>query len=264
MNIYTKESLTEKLSEISELGFIPNARVGNHGGIGNTLEDLLGIEENNLPIPNAAEWELKTQRLGTTSLNTLFHVEPSPRAIRFVSSLLLPKYGWSHKKAGDKYPDNEMSFRQTIHGKKRSDRGFKVVIDRLERKVIISFDSRFVSDKHSDWLRSVQERVGNIRELDPQPYWGFDDLEYKIGSKLHNCFFVQAQVKRINGVEHYWYKKVKMLQSLDFDGFLDELDNGNVLVDFDARTGHNHGTKFRLRQNRYPDLYKKVTNIIDI
>lgn len=28
------------------------------------------------------------------------------------------------------------------------------------------------------------------------------------------------------------------------------------LVDFDARTGHNHGTKFRMRQNCLPDLYE--------
>jgi len=58
--IYTKQSLINKLKEIAEMGWIPNARRGNAGGIGNTLEDLLGIEENNLPMPNAAEWELKT------------------------------------------------------------------------------------------------------------------------------------------------------------------------------------------------------------
>ncbi len=42
------------------------------------LEDLLGIEENNLPIPNAAEWELKAQRANTSALTTLFHIEPQP------------------------------------------------------------------------------------------------------------------------------------------------------------------------------------------
>ena len=72
--IYTKPALIAKLKEISVMGFIPNARKGNAGGIGNTLEDLLGIKENNLPIPNAAEWELKAQRLNSTSLTTLFHI----------------------------------------------------------------------------------------------------------------------------------------------------------------------------------------------
>src|SRR3990170_271808 len=121
--IYTKQALIEKLKEIALRGWIPNARHGNHGGIGNTLEDLLGIEENNLPIPNAAEWELKSQRLNTTSLTTLFHIEPSPRAIGFVPQLLLPMYGWEHKQAGKIYASNEMSFRQTIHGNSPSDRG---------------------------------------------------------------------------------------------------------------------------------------------
>ena len=51
---YTKPELIAKLKEISAMGWIPNARRGNAGGIGNTLEDLLGIKENNLPIPNAA------------------------------------------------------------------------------------------------------------------------------------------------------------------------------------------------------------------
>src|SRR4030043_2166455 len=92
--IYTKPVLIAKLKKISAMGFIPNARKGNQGGIGNTLEDLLHIKENNLPIPNAAEWELKAQRLNCSSLTTLFHTEPSPRAIRFVPQVLLPKYGW--------------------------------------------------------------------------------------------------------------------------------------------------------------------------
>ena len=60
--IYSKESLIIELKKIREMGWILNRRLGNSGGIGNTLEDLLGIEENNLPIPNTAEWELKCQR----------------------------------------------------------------------------------------------------------------------------------------------------------------------------------------------------------
>lgn len=132
--IYTKELLIDKLKEIVNMGWIPNARKGNQGGIGNTLEDLLGIKENNLPIPNAAEWELKAQRLNTSSLTTLFHMEPSPLAIRFVPQVFLPKYGWLHMESGKSYAPGEMSFRQTIHGLSRSDRGFMVIVDRKEKK----------------------------------------------------------------------------------------------------------------------------------
>lgn len=38
---------------------------------------------------------------------------------------------------------------------------------------------------------------------------------------------------------------------------------GNILVDFDARTGHNHGTKFRMRQNCLPNLYEKSDIVVD-
>lgn len=261
MKIYTKESLIEKLREIVKQGWIPNNRHGNHGGIGNTLEDLLGIKENNLPIPNAAEWELKTQRLNSTSLTTLFHIEPSPRAIRFVPQVLLPKYAWAHQEDGKKYPKGEKSFRQTIHGKSRSDRGFNVVIDRMDRKILISFDAKAVNARHKDWIKSVKKRAG-LDELNPQPYWGFDDLEHKAGTKLLNTFYVQAEVKTKNKRECYHYAKVMMLQNFSFEGFLKALEEGKILVDFDARTGHNHGTKFRMKQNCLPMLYEKVTVII--
>jgi|SRR3989344_5334514 len=259
--IYTKQSLIKKLKEISEMGFVPNRRHGNHGGIGNTLEDLLGISENNLPIPNAAEWELKTQRLNTTSLTTLFHIEPSPRAIKFVPKVLLPMYGWAHKDAGTKYPKGEMCFHQTIPGKSGTDRGFKIVVDHLEQKVLISFDAKNVDVKHKDWLASVKRRIG-LSELDPQPYWGFDDLEHKAGTKLLNTFYVQAEVKTVRKKELYHYTKVMMLQKFNFEGFLKALEDGKILPDFDARSGHNHGTKFRLRQNCLPLLYDKATTVL--
>ena len=158
--IYTKKSLTARLKSIAAMGWIPNGRHGNVGGIGNTLEDILGLKENNLPIPNAAEWELKTQRIHSSSLTTLFHMEPSPRAIGFVPKVFLLKYGWTHQEAGKKYSKKEMSFRQTIHGKSPSDRGFKVVIDRKERKVLISFNAKSVEFRHKKWLSSVKKRVG--------------------------------------------------------------------------------------------------------
>ncbi len=260
MELFTKDQLIKELQKIKASGWIKNARPGNVGGIGNTLEDLLCIEENNLPIPNASEWELKTQRISTSSLTTLFHMEPSPRALRFVPQIFLLNYGWKHQEAGLKYPQNEMSFRQTISGRNRSDRGFKVVIIRDEQKVLISFDANSVSEKHSNWLQSVKDRIG-LHELNPQPYWGFNDLFHKAGTKLLNCFYVQAKIKRIEGIEFYHYTDIMMLQNLSIYKFLSALENNDILVDFDARTGHNHGTKFRLRQNKLPDLYDNVTII---
>jgi hypothetical protein len=49
-----------------------------------------------------------------------------------------------------------------------------------------------------------------------------------------------------------------MLSKFSTDGFINAIEKGYVYVDFDARTGHNHGTKFRLRQDKFPELYEKV------
>lgn len=255
MKLYTKEKLIEEFKKIREKGWIENGRPGNAGGVGNTVEDLLDIKENNLPIANAAEWELKCQRIDTSSLTTLFHMEPSPRAIGFVPKVLLPLYGWEHQTI-----PGEQSFRQTINGLFCSDRGFKVVVNREARKVLISFDAKCVSDRHSGWLDSIRRKVG-LSELNPQPYWGFDDLFHKAGTKLLNCFYIQAEVKTESGREYFWYKEIMILQKFGLDKFIKAIEDGFILIDFDARTGHNHGTKFRLRQDAMPNLYEDVKYI---
>ncbi len=260
---YTKASLIAKLNEIARSGWIVSRRPGNSGAVGNTLEDLLGIEENNLPIPNAAEWELKAQRADSGSLTTLIHTEPSPRALRFVPKILLLKYGWPHQQAGLKHPAHELSFRQTLNGCSRTDRGFGVVIDRKNLKIEISFDASHVDKRHDKWLKSVAKRIG-LGELDPQPYWGFDDLAYLLGAKLPNAFYVVTERKLKEGVESFRYSKAFMLRNFSFEGFLNCLEKGHVLVDFDARTGHNHGTKFRLRQNMLPLLYQHSELLFDL
>lgn len=254
--VYTESQLIAKLINIRNMGWIENRRPNNVGGIGNTLEDLLGIPENNLAVANSGEWELKSHREGSGSLTTLFHSEPSPRKLKIVPSILLPKYGWGHEKAGTLYPVNEMSFRQTINAISRTDRGFRIIVNRNENKIEISFDYKSVSTKqHKEWLISVEKRVGNLNELNPQPYWGFNDLYYKGGTKLLNCFYITAKVKKCGKKECYLYDNIKILSKFDKDKFIKGIENGLVLIDFDARTGHNHGTKFRIRGDKLPELY---------
>lgn len=153
-----------------------------------------------------------------------------------------------------------MSFRKTIGGKNRSDRGFKIEVNKTEKKVLVSFKSNEVGNRYSDWLSSVKERIG-LEELNPQYFWGFDDLFHKAGTKLINYFYAQAQVKKKDGEEYFHYNKILMMQSFSIEKFVKALEENNILVDFDAGTGHNQGTKFRLRQNCLSDLYEKITEI---
>jgi hypothetical protein len=187
-------------------------------------------------------------------------MEPSPTALKFVPTLLLPYYGWDHKEAGKKYLITERSFRQTISALNRTDRGFGLEIDRKKQKFIISFDSKYVSDRHGEWLAGIANTVG-LSDLDPNPYWGFEDVKRKVAVKLTNCFFAEAEVKTIEGIEHYKYCNIKQMSGFSFEGFLSCVEEGNVLVDFDARTGHNHGTKFRMRKLCWPKLYSEIIDV---
>lgn len=267
LQAFSKEELIYKFNEIYKKGWILNKRGNNDGAVGNTLEDLLGIPENNLPIPNAAEWELKAQRSRTSSLLTLFHMEPSPRAMKVVPSILLQQYGWSSAEAGGKYPEDEKSFRGTFNAQAVSDRGFTVVVNDKERRVEIAFDSAHIDERHTEWKQSVLERVGHLNNFDIAPYWGFDDLFHKAGVKLTNCFYVQAdekiEVVRKKKKSYFLYNYVLKLSHFDLEKFIDAIRAGKVYVDFDARTGHNHGTKFRIRYTDIPLLYHNAEVVMD-
>ena len=268
MKLYSKNELIELIRQVFERGWHKSVKetidTRNDGAVGNTLEALLGIEENNLPIPNAQEWELKGQRKHTSSLITLKHIEPSPRAAGIVPTILLPLYGWKHKEAGGKYPETEMSFRSTTSATASTNRGFRVVVDRRASKVRFVFDALEVDAANpdiGDWISSVERRTG-LGPLDPEPYWGFEDLRYAIGSKIRNCFYAVADRKVVSGQEHFLYEDLFVLSGFSFRNFLQCIENGDILIDFDARTGHNHGTKFRLRRGRWTALYSSVTKEI--
>lgn len=197
----TKEELVEEIRKVTHLGWVksvrPRKNVRNDGAVGNTLERLLGIPENNLPIPNASGWELKGQRLHTSSLVTLKHYEPFPRGADIVTKMLLPLYGWRHRKPGKKYPRGEKSFRSTTSATQFTNRGFTILVDRQQRKIRFVFDSSKVDTSNPEiatWLKSVEARIG-LGPFDPEPYWGFSDLRDLMGEKARNCFFVIADSK---------------------------------------------------------------------
>jgi len=129
------------------------------------------------------------------------------------------------------------------------------------------FDSSMTAERHKEWLNCVKARVGNLNDFDVAPYWGFDDIFHKAGTKLTNCFYVRADQKiEMEGRKRkvfFLYNYVLKLSQFDQDRFIDAIRLGKIYVDFDARTGHNHGTKFRINYNDIPSLYKFSEVVLD-
>ncbi len=248
----TRDEIIARLDEIAGQGWIPSLRPLNAGGIGNTIDDRLGIAENNLAIADTAQWEIKSHRVGSTSLLTLFHMEPEPRVARLVPQLLLPMYGWPHQRPRQA---GELSFRQTLNAIQSTDRGFGLEVDAVGAQVRVYFDAESVDARHRNWLESVERRVG-LGPLNPQPYWSMQTLFLTAQTKLLNTFYVEAYTRRRGGQEFFAIERVMVLQGFEMDSFANALRQGAAQVDFDARTTHNHGTKFRVRQNSVPRLYR--------
>jgi hypothetical protein len=92
-------------------------------------------------------------------------------------------------------------------------------------------------------------------------FQGFDDLFHVAGTKLLNTFYVTAKRKKINSEEYYFYDKVTILTGFSLENFLQVLEEGDAFIDFDARIGHHHGTKFRIRQSARPKLSKEIITV---
>ena len=86
----TFDQLVEEIKKLKKIGFIKTHRSGNTG-IGKTLEDELGIEENNFPGPDGITTELKSARKNSKSMLTLFTKSPDPHGI---NSELLKSFGY--------------------------------------------------------------------------------------------------------------------------------------------------------------------------
>lgn len=76
---YSFEKFVEKLIAIKNIGWIKTHRCGRTG-IGKTLEDLLGIKENNIQSPDYGEYELKSARKNSNSMLILITKSPDAKS----------------------------------------------------------------------------------------------------------------------------------------------------------------------------------------
>lgn len=241
--------LKNHLKNVSQTGWIPTYRSNSTGAVGHTLEYELGITENNLQIADFGNYELKAQnvRLETKTLTTLVHCEPMPTG---TVKWLLENFGWAHESR-----IGELSFRQTVNIN-GTDRGFFVSVD--DEGVKVNFQETAIAQNHWQWKSQILQKTYKY-EIS---HWEHDTLRSKLQIKLKNTVHALAVSKTINGIEHFKYVDYVLYEGFDYDLFLQQIEQGNVYVDFDARTKHNHGTKFRIKPNCIGNLYKRQEQII--
>ena len=216
--------LIRRLKEVKELGYVKTHRAGTTG-IGKTLEDLLGIKENNIPSPNALKTELKSARKGGSSMLTLFTKSPSPPR---ANSVLLQKYGYESLKE-NKRKELHTTVSAVRFNQLKGEPGLKINIE--EDKICL--------------VNPQNEILG---------YWDKETLRKSFERKLPKLLYVKAEIEDYGSNEKFWFNEAWLLGGFNFNNFINLLRKGTILVDIrmgqypDGRS-HDHGTGFRV----FPD-----------
>ncbi|OGY48176.1 MAG: hypothetical protein A2663_01350 [Candidatus Buchananbacteria bacterium RIFCSPHIGHO2_01_FULL_46_12] len=230
------EILKRKLQKIKKLGFTKTHRLGDTG-IGKTLEDLLGIKENNIPLPDIGEIaELKSYRKDAKSMMTLFTLEPLPSG-GDRDRILLDGFGYSKR-------DNQRS---------------KELHSTLSCKRYNAQNLRLLVEKNKIRVKGKNRRL-NI-------YWDMGSVEKKFNAKLPALIYVLADSKIINGSEYFHFNEAYLLENFNFGLFKKQVKNDGILVDFRMYyrpngSVRNHGTGFRIKMNKLDDCFSKRTKLI--
>jgi hypothetical protein len=216
--------LVGDLKKIKERGYIKTHRSGNTG-IGKTLEDELGIKENNVPGPNGFRLELKSARKNSKSMLTLFTKSPLPRK---ANSVILKKFG---------YPSAKGNGKKGLHTTVNA-----LSFNRLKEKV------GFKITVKEDLIELIDE---NFEVLG---FWNRERLRVPFEKKLPRLMYVKADTRGLGTKEEFWFNEAWVLKGFDFENFLKLIKEGTILID--VRIGqkpdgspHDHGTAFRV----FPD-----------
>ncbi|MDR0917919.1 MAG: MvaI/BcnI family restriction endonuclease [Oscillospiraceae bacterium] len=237
--ITTLDDFVREYEKIKAMGWIPTRRPGPTG-IGKTLEDLLGIIENNLDMPDFGNYELKSVRTNAASMLTMFTKAPQPPRS---NGLLLNKYGYVS---------------EGIYGN-----------DTKVLHATLSAD-RFTSIRGNNQLKICCEEDGIYFESQN----GVEDIYYK-RETLRDCFnrkykgtFVYAYAdSRGAGLnEEFHFIEAYAVSGFSYDEFAELLERGIIKVDIrigqypDGRL-HDHGTGFRIRECDQVQLFKSREKI---
>lgn len=226
--------------KIKEMGWIKTHRSGPTG-IGKTLEDLLGIEENNIDGPDFGEYELKSCRINSQSMLTMFTKTPQPPRS---NTYLREKYGYS----SNVYNNDEKVLHSTLTAAR-----FVPIAD-TGKKLRIICDNEKISIASESEIENV--------------FWDKESLRKAFEKKYKNKFiYAKAENRGTGATEEFNFIEAYEVSGFDYDAMIKLLEDGKIFVDLrigqypDGRT-HDHGTGFRIRESDQHLLFKINKRIV--
>ena len=253
-NLYDMEytDFLREIVKIKQMGYVQSHRAGPTG-IGKTLEDLLGITENNIAGPDFAIYELKTARKESVSMLTLFTKAPEPKG---ANKKLLETFGYLQRKV----PRDHKQL--TLTGEEVDESNIPIEEKELHTTVD-AIKPNSVGLKLE--IRDNKLYIANDRGV--EAYWDNDTLRKAFEKKYHKLIYVLADHKKEKGKEYFWYTEAYLLASFSFERFSELVSEGKLKVDIrighypDGRL-HDHGTGFRILPRYLPQCFETIRQIL--
>lgn len=240
------EKFREAFLKVRNFGEFSSNRTGNTG-IGKTLEDAIGVVENNLDVPDLHGFEIKSKRALSESYVTLFTKAPTfpPK----INNKLRLQYGSNDLH----FPDVKVlhtSIFATQWNTHSSGFSYKLNLDDGQRKLFL-----------------LVKRLTDGVIVENNVYWTYDVINAIVTTKLKNLAFVQADTSFKNGNEHFTFKSCTLYGGLTLTKLIAHIANGSIM--FDIRVGayknkdnirtygkmHDHGSGFRIKKEKLKSLY---------
>ena len=233
------DELLEKLHELHKRGFIPSITKGDPG-VGDTLENALGIQRNNKKTPDYKGIELKASRITkngekkTVTRSTLFTKVPDTG---LTYSEILDKYGKVQIPRGKTEPRKQIY--ETLTTQKYNAYGLKLSVD---------YDN---------------DKLNLIDDAEPEPNlvssWNLDILRKTLLVKHHETFWVKAASEMRNDIEYFRYDKVIHTKNPNALLLAPLIENGEITADLAAHikpdgTYRDHGLLFKIFPQNIHDL----------
>ena len=226
----TVDQFKEAFLRVKNKGFVRTAR-GGPTGIGHTLQELLGLKEDNLALPDISFAELKAHRIGSSSMITLFTF--NRKAWKMKPLEAIRKYGTRDK----------------------NDRlGLYFTMTRTPNSTGLFLHT----DKTAVSVRHISGKI--IAE------WNLEELAQQFIKKIPAMILVGAFSEMRDGREWFHYTRARILSGTSKETLLNQIMSDNVVVDLrlhdKGTSARNHGTGFRAHDDKLPLLFNQVKDII--
>lgn len=242
-DLTSDDKFKEEMQKISNKGYIKSHRSGDTG-IGKTLEDELGIEENSIQSSDIGDVELKANRIGSNSKITLFTKSPNKRGVN--NKVLRQKYGYKTDESRELNEDVQI-LHSSVNGK-----DFNTLNGKPFMKLTPKDDKIYLEHAEDGILEDV--------------YWDETQLKKAFDKKYPSkkMYHVQAESKIQDGEESFHFKEAHSLENFSADKMIDGLISGDLEIDI--RLGvyasgkkkgkpHDNGTAIRVSPDKLDDCF---------